>query len=136
MAVPSPKEILVVEDDLALRDALRDTFEDEGYRARTAANGSEALSMLMTGRPPDLILLDLLMPMMNGWGLMAELKARPALAAIPVIATTGAGTKILNTAPVCAGYITKPIDRARLLETVARILSRPPSSAPGGGAAP
>src|SRR5580692_4244467 len=70
-------ELLVVDDDADLRDALTDVLGEAGYHVETAIDGSDAL-VRMQGRPlPDLIVLDLLMPVMNGWTFMAELKARP-----------------------------------------------------------
>jgi two-component system chemotaxis response regulator CheY len=120
------KEILVVEDDAAVCDAVREALEEEGYRVRTAVHGQDALDALTASPRPDLILVDMLMPVMDGWAFMEELKARTELCAIPVVATTAGGLRVLHSAPVCAGYLTKPLDRSKLLETIARLLSRTP----------
>jgi CheY-like chemotaxis protein len=121
----SPRLVLVIDDDLDLRATVRDILEEEGgFSVETASNGREALERLDAGPPPDLILLDLVMPVMNGWAFMAELKARPTLAPIPVVAISGSGDNVLNSAPVCAGYLSKPVGVSLLLETVARCLAR------------
>ena len=68
MFTESRKSILVVEDDAATRDAVALVLEDEGYSVTGVANGQEALHHLRQTPPPNLILLDLMMPVMNGWG--------------------------------------------------------------------
>jgi CheY-like chemotaxis protein len=112
---------------------VRDLLEMEGYHVRTAGNGRDALETLRAGPSPQLILLDLRMPQMDGWAFMAELKARPALATIPVVVTSQWGPHVLNAAPVAAGYLDKPLDRGRLLQTIEHCLSlrrrsEPPSA--------
>jgi CheY-like chemotaxis protein len=116
-------ELLVVDDDADLREVLSDVLREAGYNVRTAIDGRDALARVRGGPLPDLIVVDLLMPEMNGWAFIAELKASPELAAIPVVVTTAAGDTVLNSAPVCAGYLSKPLGQLRLLETVARCLS-------------
>ncbi|HJQ82784.1 MAG TPA: response regulator [Candidatus Binatia bacterium] len=78
--------ILVVEDNAETRDALRMVLEDEGYAAATAANGKQALDYLRHRGPVTMVLLDLRMPVMDGWALCRALQADPALAEIPVVA--------------------------------------------------
>ena len=113
--------------------------EDAGYHVTAASDGREALAWLLERPPPDLILLDINMPGLDGWGLMAEIKERPALAAIPIVVMSGAGESVLNLAPVSAGYLSKPFEVSTLLETVAGALwrrHRRPSGvrgSPGGG---
>jgi CheY-like chemotaxis protein len=119
-----PRDILVVEDDPEHCEAVRDLLEEEGYRVRAAGDGRDALERLLAGPPPDLILLDLRLPKMDGWAFMAELKARPDLARIPVVVTSQGGAHLLNTAPVSAGYLEKPLDRSRLLQTIETCLLR------------
>jgi CheY-like chemotaxis protein len=116
--------LLVVEDDADHREVMRDVLEDEGYRVDTAIHGRAALSRLASGPPPDLILLDLMMPEMDGWEFMAALKARPDWASIPVVVTSQGGSRVLSSAPVSAGYLAKPLDRSQLLQTVACCLWR------------
>jgi CheY-like chemotaxis protein len=81
--------ILVVEDDKALQGALSEALEEEGYGVRKACNGREALQDLKAERPsPQLILLDLVMPQMNGWQFLDERKRNPILSRIPVLVMT------------------------------------------------
>src|SRR5919206_1695644 len=83
-AVPDRGEVLVVEDDFAIRETLRELLEDEGYRVAWAANGKEALARLHE-RAPRVILLDLMMPVMDGWEFRVAQQRDPALASIPVV---------------------------------------------------
>ena len=116
--------VLVVDDYADERAIVRETLEDEGYTVMEACDGREALARVLHGPHPDLVLLDLLMPSMDGWQFVAELRAHPDLADIPVVVATGGGLHILTSAPVSAGYLVKPLDRTRLLETVAATLER------------
>ncbi len=78
--------ILLVEDDDALREALAEVLADEGYGVDAAANGQEALDRLDRSRPvPDLILLDLVMPVMDGWTFRDAQRRDPRLARIPTV---------------------------------------------------
>jgi CheY-like chemotaxis protein len=115
----------VVKDDEDHRATLCEILEEEGYGAETAANGRDALARLSgAGSLPDLILVDMLMPVMDGWAFMAELKKHPELASIPVLAISGGGDRVLSSAPVAAGYLVKPLSRLRLLETISCCLLR------------
>jgi len=71
--------ILIIEDETDLRDTLCDLLELEGFEVVSAANGHEGLAVLERGDPPCLILLDLMMPVMNGWEFLEALRQRPAL---------------------------------------------------------
>jgi CheY-like chemotaxis protein len=118
---PTAKQVLIVEDDLDIRDALGQILEDEGYAVTTAANGLEALERLRAGPPPMLILLDLMMPIMNGWQFRAEQQQDPTLATIPVVvisADTNIGDKA-NQLGV-SDFFRKPIEISGLLQTLAR----------------
>jgi len=77
--------ILVVEDDFDIREALIQILEEEGYAVRGAANGQEALDVAAAEPVPKLILLDLMMPVMNGWQFRAEQMKDPRLAPVPVL---------------------------------------------------
>src|ERR1044071_1184503 len=76
--------ILVVEDDSAIREVLTDVLESEGYQVLNAANGREAIQLLRSSTLPCLILLDLMMPVMNGWQFRDEQRQDPLLAPVPV----------------------------------------------------
>ena len=82
------ERILIVEDDRALREVNSTYFELEGYEVRQAANGREAVDLL-AGWQPDIILLDLMMPVMDGWGFRAAQMGDPAIADIPVVVFSG-----------------------------------------------
>ena len=124
-AVPAPEratgaEILVVEDDPSGREVLVDILEAEGYRVASAANGQEALDRLQCGFRPRVILLDLVMPVMNGAEFRRRQQQDPALAAIPVIVMTGVQDSPQQAFAVAAGhYFLKPYNAGELLDTIA-----------------
>lgn len=82
------RNVLIVEDHADLREMLAVLLESEGFQVQTASNGAEALSA-MHQRRPSVILLDLMMPVMDGWQLRAEMLADPALREVPVILLSG-----------------------------------------------
>ena len=86
MKAARPIEVLLVEDDEDLRDAMTDTLSDAGYTCVSAGNGLEALEWLSEApEPPRLILLDLMMPVMDGWQFRKERQKSPELLAIPLV---------------------------------------------------
>jgi len=90
---PSAGEILLVEDDESLGSILAAVLQDQGYRVALVSNGKEAIDYLFTERRPRLILLNLLMPAMNGWKFHEQIKKIPELAEIPVIGLSGVGNR-------------------------------------------
>jgi CheY-like chemotaxis protein len=115
--------VLVVEDDESIRNSLRLVLEDEGYTVEVAGNGREALQRLETEARPALVIVDLVMPVMSGWELCAEMARRKDLASLPVVIVSasgegerGAGSISLETVHTMA----KPILFERLLDHVAR----------------
>jgi CheY-like chemotaxis protein len=106
--------ILIVDDEADIRDSLQEFFEDEGFRVATAANGADALDQLRAGEKPRVILLDLLMPVMDGNEMYEQLQADPALAQLPVIICTSDPRR----APSGVLTMTKPVNLARLLAAV------------------
>jgi CheY-like chemotaxis protein len=111
------KSILVVEDDLQALEALADLLESSGYTVERAQNGREALDVLGADPRPCLILLDLSMPVMDGWEFLRSQRAQPAIASIPVIVITA----LVSAVPAGAkGLVTKPINVSRLLSLVQR----------------
>jgi CheY-like chemotaxis protein len=83
--------ILIVEDNAEIRDSLRDIFEGEGYVVLTAENGAVGLQLARCRTPPALVLLDLMMPVMDGWDFLRELRGSgiPALERLPVTVVSG-----------------------------------------------
>ena len=122
--------ILVVDDDVDIREVLAETLEDRGFEVVTAANGLDAIRIVrrMTA-PPSIILLDLMMPVMDGYGLLEVRRNDPTLASIPVaIITAGHGVdhnRIGDGAPVLA----KPIDLPQLIGVLHHLRSRQETSA-------
>ncbi|APR77315.1 response regulator [Minicystis rosea] len=82
--------VLVVDDDDDIRQCLREVLADEGYRVETAVHGRQALDVLERGERPCLMLLDLMMPVMDGTELLAHVRADPDLAEIPVVIVSAA----------------------------------------------
>ena len=113
------KDVLVVEDDDAIRDAIREVLTEVGYSVTTAPNGEEALGRLRESeRPPGLILLDLMMPVMDGWQFLDRLSADPGMHDVPVVVlSANVGGQPRNDVLL---YLRKPIDLDRLVETVDR----------------
>lgn len=111
--------VLLVEDDDDMRQDLAFLIAHRGHRVETAANGQEALDKLEKLGPPCIIILDLMMPVMDGWQTRAELLRRPTLSAVPVILLSGIAD-IQNEARSlqALAYLTKPIDLPRLYEMV------------------
>jgi CheY-like chemotaxis protein len=114
--------VLVVDDDDAVCNALRGVLHEAGYTVATARNGEAAL-VLLNAVTPDILVVDLMMPVMDGWGLVARLRADPRLRAIPVVVMTAGGTSVLARAPVAAGYLAKPLKLVQLLQTLERSLA-------------
>ena len=109
--------ILVVEDNDDVREMMSITLQLEGHDVVTAANGRQALDVLHRGMDPCMILLDLMMPVMNGWQFQEEVSRDPKLRDIPVvIVSAAAGDRVKNTS--AAAYIPKPIDVDKLLDVV------------------
>jgi two-component system chemotaxis response regulator CheY len=117
----SKKTIAIVEDDDDIRADLSEILGDEGYEVRGYRNGKEALDALRGGALPDLILLDLMMPVMNGYLFHEEQSADERLRAIPVVmmSADGQAEKNLLARPPTA-FLKKPFDLEALFATVRR----------------
>jgi signal transduction histidine kinase/DNA-binding response OmpR family regulator len=106
--------VLVIDDEAAVRDLMQRFLVKEGFRVATAAGGDEGLRRARELHP-DAITLDVMMPGMDGWAVLAALKADPAVADIPVIMLTIVDDRNLGYALGAAEYLTKPVDRERLV---------------------
>ena len=113
--------VLVVEDDPECLEAIAEVLQHEGYGTLLARNGSEALESLQYRRRPDLILLDLMMPVMDGWEFLKALRRLPRFAGIPVVLLS-AESHLAKRAEALgvAGHIGKPVELETLLSAVSR----------------
>ncbi|HSV07894.1 MAG TPA: response regulator [Candidatus Binatus sp.] len=115
------RSVLIVEDDFDVRDALSQLLEFEGYLVAGAANGQEAIDHLRSTPPPAAILLDLMMPIMDGYQFRSELMRDPSLASIPVIVISADSSVAEKAARMGAtAYLRKPIEVDALLHTLER----------------
>lgn len=110
--------ILVVDDDPAVHEVLSATLSREGYEILHAYDGDEALKMMRAATPPDIVTLDVMMPKIDGWSLLGIMKSEPALQNIPVIMLTIVDDRNLGFSLGASEFMTKPIDRARLVELI------------------
>jgi DNA-binding response OmpR family regulator len=108
--------VLVVDDQEAIRDTLQTALDDEGFAVETAANGQEALDILERWKP-CVVLLDLMMPVMDGWAFCAE--QRRSGDKTPVVLLSAAGGLDQEAKTLCAaGFIAKPFDIERVISTI------------------
>jgi CheY-like chemotaxis protein len=112
--------VLVIDDDATARELIAAHLAGEGFAVETAANGVEGLKKARALRPAA-ITLDVLLPDVDGWTVLAALKGEPELAEIPVVIVTIVDEQRRGIALGAAGYLTKPIDRERLIEAVSRL---------------
>jgi two-component system, cell cycle response regulator DivK len=118
------KRILVVEDQQDNRQILRDLLSAAGFEMTEAENGQEALDTIAKSRP-DLILMDIQLPVMDGYEATRRIKADPALKSIPIIVVTSyalSGDESKARAAGCDAYITKPYSPRQLLAKVREFL--------------
>jgi CheY-like chemotaxis protein len=113
--------VMLVEDDEDLRENLAFFLEEAGFTVAPAEDGAEALAMLKEGRLPVLLIVDLMMPVMDGWYLRRKLLEDPALAAIPFVVVSGA----MDVRQAAEGlgavdFLGKPVDLDKLMSIVAR----------------
>ncbi len=117
--------ILVIDDDPAVCDMMRRFLSKEGFRVETSSGGEEGLR-LARELHPDAITLDVMMPSMDGWTVLTTLKADPELADIPVIMLTIIDDKNMGYALGASDYMTKPVDRDRLVSILRKYRSNAP----------
>jgi two-component system cell cycle response regulator DivK len=111
----APRTVVVVDDDVEIRETLEVMLNEEGYPVRTAINGVDALNILEVLDRPGVILLDLTMPVMDGNTLLATLDAHPRFSAIPVVILSAVAHRA---APGAKMVMSKPIDFEAVLDVV------------------
>jgi len=117
IAPRSTLTVLVVDDDPVVHDVLSQTLGKEGYRLLHAKDGADALER-MRKEPPDIVTLDVMMPKIDGWSVLGIMKSEPELEHIPVIMLTIVDDRNLGYSLGASEYMTKPIDRNRLISLI------------------
>jgi CheY-like chemotaxis protein len=117
----SPNTILLAEDDLEIRDVVQDLLEEIGCDVIPARTGKQALDFLSNDprSPPDMVILDLMMPLVTGWQVLEVIQRDPALAGVPVVVLTAATQ---DRPSGVAALLQKPFQVDHLLETIQRLL--------------
>jgi two-component system, chemotaxis family, chemotaxis protein CheY len=128
----SARDILVVEDDAGIRQTIAECLELEGYAVRQAASGVAALDALDRGGLPLLVLLDVVMPGLNGQELLARLRAEPETAGLPVVVMTAAVPSLTGPIEGASALLPKPFNLSELLAVTLRFCG--PPSVQGGAA--
>ncbi|MEO5628492.1 MAG: response regulator [Thermomonas sp.] len=116
--------ILIVDDEHDLSQMMADLLTDAGFDARSADNGRDALAAIQAD-PPDLVLLDVDMPELDGFEVAAMLKSDPATATIPIIMVSGhegRGARVIGLESGAEDYLSKPVDPAELLAKIRNLL--------------
>jgi CheY-like chemotaxis protein len=119
-------KILIAEDNAVNRELLRELLEIRGYTVEEACDGEEALRMVRQSQP-DILLLDIGMPLLDGFGVVSKIRENPRLASLPVVAVTayamqGDRERILNSG--FNGYLSKPVNASALAEELGRLLDK------------
>ena len=120
LSTPSSACVLIIDDDTAIRESLQELLMDEGYRVRVAADGREGLEVCASLPLPDLILLDLSMPVMDGHEFARRKQDDATLAAIPVCVMTAAGA-LSPLPPSASAILRKPLDLDDLMAVITRL---------------
>ena len=121
------KTILIVDEDRDTLDRLSAAFEDAGYQTRTASTGNEAIRQARSSRP-DLVLMDLVLPGLNGFSVCETLREEQATANTPIIIQTSLPGEFPRMAGIEAGadvYLNKPIETSDLMDHAEELLRRP-----------
>jgi CheY-like chemotaxis protein len=129
-AAVSPPRVLVIDDDPSICSALSEVLREEGFEVASATNGRAALDLLRGGPPPSAILLDLMMPVMDGWDFRQVQLQDAGLRDIPVVVVTAAGfsPSTIHTQFGAVALIPKPVPLNELLNVLGRTSGPPPAS--------
>jgi CheY-like chemotaxis protein len=118
-AISMARPVLIVEDNADLREMMAQMLSVEGFEPRVAVNGRDAIDQLTAGFTPDVILLDLMMPVMDGQHFLEQCRRDPRCAGIPVIVLSATSDRTPHVE--ASAVFRKPLDFARVLETVRRL---------------
>lgn len=127
-AGPAKKTILIVDDEFGILEVLESILSDAGFKVISAINGQEALICLQK-TVPDLVIVDFMMPLLDGAGVIKAMRADDKLRAVPVLLASALPEKTISER--CTGYNTflrKPYKTERLMEEIFRLLDHSPSS--------
>jgi PAS domain S-box-containing protein len=119
--------VLLCDDDTSVREVVGHLLEERGFQVRAVGSGAEAIRSAQT-EPPELIVLDLLMPSMSGWQVVDRLKADPSTAHIPVVIFSVVGPDGDGREDSVAGWVTKPLEESRFFRTLSQALRDRPST--------
>lgn len=114
------QQILLIEDDSNIMDVMKLSLELEGFKVFEAKNGREGLDLLNDGLRPNLIILDLMMPVMNGWEFLEAIRPDKKLSEIPIVVASAFSDKTANLKH--SPFLEKPIELAALLDTVKKYI--------------
>ena len=117
------KTVLVVDDEPVLRTIVREILDEEGYAVIEAADGGAVLEIMARERP-DLVLMDVMMPGIDGREAYRQLRSRPEHRDVPVVMMS-AGVRPIKLDPSIAGFMAKPFDLSQLVGLVARLIGHP-----------
>lgn len=118
------KTILVIDDEFAIADVLEDLLSDEGYRVLVARDGKEGMACLAETRP-DLVLVDLMMPIMDGREVLRQIRANPDLVGLPVVMMSAACNPATRDSLDTEGFLEKPFNVNVLLALIERVIGAP-----------
>jgi CheY-like chemotaxis protein len=118
------KSILIVDDEDAISETVAEVLQDEGYQCSTASNGQEALDLMSKARP-DLVVCDVMMPVLDGREMLRRMRASPELAPIPVIMMSAAPSAFTGAGVDSSALLRKPFRLETLQEMVTRIIGPP-----------
>jgi CheY-like chemotaxis protein len=118
------KTVLVVDDEFDLTGTLRSILESEGYETRVCTNGKEALECLEAAKP-DLVLMDVMMPMLSGFEVLRSMRTAPELEAVPVILMSSVAPSVKREDYHWQAFLRKPFTIVTLVKTVESLIGKP-----------
>ncbi len=119
------KTILIVDDELDIVEAVKSILEEERYRVLTCGNGREALQCLRQSKP-DLAILDIMMPVMNGYETIKAIRQQPQLEGLPILIMSAIHPSVVTREYSWAGFLKKPFSLRELMDQVHRLAPRDP----------